>query len=346
LEDEKQKIPEELLLEKLTTPEEMSGFLNLVLESLRRLLEKRVFSYGKSVEEIEEEYRTLSSNIYGFVKEWSETGTNKKIPKTDFYNAYTQYCEWKKKFPETKNMLGRELPRIAAVDGKIQPKVDGKQVEAWGGISLNEKFFSFIERDNENKGDKGNNGYFSYSKINQIKKYKSLWEKNKKNYHYCHYDPYKIEEITPELLNNDFEFLGKGVCEGCEEEKTALWSATIGDSEGDYCIDCVRNAIEQEREEREEEAKKQEETTNPKEEELVKPQPPLKSIIKSVVTDALRRDELGISKTELQSTVETAYQFSAEEVKSALGEMLLDGELIFSSPDFIKLTNTEVASNE
>ena len=255
LEYEKKKIAEELLLEKLTTSEEMSGFLNLALKSLRQLLEKRVFSYDKTTEEIEEEYRIRSSNIYGFVKEWCETGSDKKIPKTDFYNAYTLYCEWKKKYPETKNMLGRELPRIVTVDGKIQPKIDGKQVEAWGGISLNEKFFAFVEKNN---GDKGDNGYFSYSKINQIK---LIWEKKGKKYPYSHYDLYEIEDITPELLNNDFEKLGTGVCEGCEKQKTDLWSVEIGDTTGGYCISCIRNAIEQARENKEgvaEEAEKQE----------------------------------------------------------------------------------------
>ena len=256
LEYEKKKEAEELLLEKLTTPEEMSGFLNLALKSLRRLLEKRVFSYGKTTEEIEQEYRTLSSNIFGFVKEWCETGTDKKIPKTDFYNAYTLYCEWKKKYPETKNMLGRELPRIVTVDGKIQPKIAGKQVEAWGGVSLNEKFFAYIEN---NKGDNGNNGYFSFSKINQIKNFnKPHGGRKEKKCHYCHYDHYEIEQITPNLLNNDFEKLGKGVCEGCGKKKTDLWSAPIGDTEGGYCIGCIRDAIEQEREKKEGEAEKPE----------------------------------------------------------------------------------------
>ena len=178
LENEKQRITEELLLEKLTSPEEMSGFLNLALERLKTLLEKRRFSYDKTTEEIEEEYRMLSSNIYGFVKEWCETGHNKFIPKNDLYNAYTLYCEWKKKFPETKNMLGRELPRIVTVE-KIQPKKDGKQVEAWGGISLNENCIAFIENNN---GDNGNKGDFYLSGINQKKeKNKQLEEDKEKN---------------------------------------------------------------------------------------------------------------------------------------------------------------------
>ena len=252
---EKKKIPEELLLEKLTSPEEMSGLLNLALDSLRRLLKKRVFSYDKSAEKIEEEYRTLSSNIFGFVKEWCETGSDKKIPKTDFYNAYTLYCEWKKVYPETKNMLGRELPRIVTVDGKIQPKIDGKQVEAWGGISLNEKFFAFVENNNCDKGD---NGYFSFSKINQIKLKNSIWEKKGKKHPYDHYDPYEIEQITPELLNNDFENLGSGECEGCHEQKGDLWSVKTGNKEAGFCIDCIKDAIEQEREKKEKEAEEAE----------------------------------------------------------------------------------------
>jgi putative DNA primase/helicase len=85
---EKKRIPEELLFEKLTTPEEMSGLLNLGLDRLKRLLEKREFSYDKSTEEIEEEYRMLSSNMYGFVKEWCITGVDEVTPKSEVYNAY------------------------------------------------------------------------------------------------------------------------------------------------------------------------------------------------------------------------------------------------------------------
>ena len=258
LEYEKKKVAEELLLEKLTTPEEMSGFLNWALKRLKRLLEKRVFSYDKSTEEIEEEYRTLSSNIYGFVKEWCVTGSDKRISKTDLYNAYTLYCDWKKKYPETKNMLGRELPRIVAVE-KIQPKIEGKQVEAWGGISLNEKFVAFIENNN---GDNGNNGYFSYSKINQLKNSNiTTWKKKGEKKPYSPYPHYENEQITPELLNNDFENLGSGECEGCHEQKGSLWSVKIGNKEAGFCIDCIKDTIEQEREKKEgdaEEAEKQE----------------------------------------------------------------------------------------
>lgn len=286
---EKKKIPEELLLQKLTTPEEMSGLLNVALDSLKRLLERREFSYDKSTEEIEEEYRRLASNIYGFAKEWCIEGVDEEIPKSELYNAYKLYCDWKKKLPDSKNMFGRELPRIATING-TRPKIEGKQVEAWRGIGLNDKFYSFI-------ANSGNSSDFSYSETKQ-KNINSIWGENKENtlyYNYCHYE---IGEITPELLNEDFEKLGESVCEGCEKQKTDLWSVKIGDTKGGYCISCIRNAIEQAREKKEGEAEEAEKQEKVGKKQKPKPKAPSEEKIKSDIESAKRSlEESGLRES-------------------------------------------------
>lgn len=322
---EKQKVAEELLLETLTTPEEMSGFLNLALSGLKVLLENRVFSYNKSTDEIEEEYRTRSSNIYGFVKEWCVTGAGMKILKSDLFAAYSLYCEWNKKYPESIILLGKELPKILpGIDGKIKPKVDNRQQEAWGGVSLNENFMSFIENDSSNSG---HSGTFSSSKINQIKNWNSIWSKKEKNHHYDTYANYEIRDITPKLLNEHEEFLGKSVCEGCGKENTDLWSVKTDNKKVGFCLECVKDAIEQERERR-------------KVEEIgleTAPSLNLHTLIKNAIISTTEEDERGAVKPALINRVAKEFLYVADDVSRAVEKMLDAGELTNPTEDFIKV---------
>lgn len=89
---EKKEIDEDLI-NKLTTEEEISGFINLILEGLKRLLENRKFSYDVGVDEIERIYLMNSDNVRIFEEEClrdcsgNEEATDKKL-------VYAFYCTW------------------------------------------------------------------------------------------------------------------------------------------------------------------------------------------------------------------------------------------------------------
>lgn len=322
---EKQKVAEELLIEKLITPEEMSGFLNIVLSGLKTLLENRVFSYSKTTDEIEEEYRTRSSNIYGFIKEWCVTGSEMKILKADLFAAYSLYCNWNNKFPESIILLGKELPKIEpSVDGKIKPQVDNKQQEAWGGISLNENFMSFIENNSSNSGY---SGYFSYSKTEQIKSWNSILKEKGKNRHYNTYNNYEIEDITPQLLSEHEEVYGKGVCEGCGKENKDLWCAKINNKEVGICIECIKNAIEEEREKR-----KFEKTGL-----VPAPSLDLDTLIKNAIISTTEEDKRGAVKPVLINRVAKEFLYFTDDVSRAVEKMLEAGELVNPTEEYLKV---------
>jgi len=57
------------LITKLQTPEELSGFLNLVLDGLKRLRENGKFSNEKSIEATQREYELNSNPIAAFMEE-------------------------------------------------------------------------------------------------------------------------------------------------------------------------------------------------------------------------------------------------------------------------------------
>ena len=133
--NEKQKIDEELLIERLTHSEEMSGFLNLALKGLKRLINNRQFSYNKTSNEIEDKYKRLSNLVYGFVKDWCESNSESQISKADLYNFYVGYSKLKKQPAFEIKKFGKEIMKIVSLI-ETHPLEEDKQVEAWKGIKI------------------------------------------------------------------------------------------------------------------------------------------------------------------------------------------------------------------
>lgn len=106
------------LLAEITTPEELSGFFNWAIEGLRRLLAKGDFSYSKSVEDVADEYKTLSDPIYAYVNEKLMCKTNEGLLKDDVYEDYNGWCKTKQLPINPKNTftseLAKHLPELRA----------------------------------------------------------------------------------------------------------------------------------------------------------------------------------------------------------------------------------------
>jgi len=99
------------ILEKLTTPEELSGLLNWALEGLHRLLKNGDFTYGKTVAEVQEQYEELSDPLYAYVKEYLEVSHGEAIAKDELYEHYVKWCKERKLPVTAKNMLTKELSK-------------------------------------------------------------------------------------------------------------------------------------------------------------------------------------------------------------------------------------------
>lgn len=83
------------LLQKLTTPEELSGFLNLAISGLKRLLKHQKFSYDKDVDDIAEEYQRRSvpaMAVTEFVTAATLKNTSEAVLKDDIWMAYRGWC--------------------------------------------------------------------------------------------------------------------------------------------------------------------------------------------------------------------------------------------------------------
>jgi len=126
------------IIEKISTEKEMSGLFNYAVAGLKHLLKNGDFSYGKSVEEIREHYKTLSDPVYAYSKSFLKCEQGKHILKDKLRAHHIKWCK-KHKLPVTPpNMLtqrlNQHLPDMRA--GKIGPR--GKQKPAYTNITWNE----------------------------------------------------------------------------------------------------------------------------------------------------------------------------------------------------------------
>lgn len=88
------KLKDPEIIAKITTPKEMSGFLNWSLEGLARLLKNKKFTKDMKTSEIKMKWITASSTFARFwFDEIDMTGNiNDQVRLDDLYNAYEEFC--------------------------------------------------------------------------------------------------------------------------------------------------------------------------------------------------------------------------------------------------------------
>jgi putative DNA primase/helicase len=117
------------LLQKLTAPEEMSGFLNWALEGLERLRSNGWnFSNSKSTEEVREEYVRKSSPIKAFLMDCTLDDSAGKAIKQTLFQAFAQYCRTKKLPIVSQDTFFKRLPEFKKLEA-FRPDiyVDGQR---------------------------------------------------------------------------------------------------------------------------------------------------------------------------------------------------------------------------
>lgn len=151
------------IMAKLTTEQELSGLLNLVLAGLQRLLEKGEFGYNKTAEEIKKDYIRKSSPIGAFVMDCIEKDPDAFIVKKELYNVFAQYCREKKLPVVTQTTFFKNLPQqIPVIDQR--PDIEGKRLYTFKGLryslasslsSVSRVFYILIQRKDDFEGKEG-----------------------------------------------------------------------------------------------------------------------------------------------------------------------------------------------
>jgi P4 family phage/plasmid primase-like protien len=127
------------LLKKLTTPEELSGFLNFAIEGLKRLLERQDFSNTPEIEKVRDTYIRMSDSVAAFIMDCIENSPDFFEEKKKLFTSYCDYCRENKCPIVSENTFYKEIPKQVRIED-YRPLLDmeGKKirVSCWKGIKF------------------------------------------------------------------------------------------------------------------------------------------------------------------------------------------------------------------
>lgn len=86
------KIKDVQIIDKITTPEEMSGLLNMALLGIKRLLDNKKFSYTIGTAEVKNKWIRKADSFMAYCMDMLEEDYESKIIKKDLRKKYKDYC--------------------------------------------------------------------------------------------------------------------------------------------------------------------------------------------------------------------------------------------------------------
>lgn len=123
------------LLTRISTPEELSGLLNLALSSLKELLKRGDFSLSKSTEEMRDEYMRLSDSVGAFCLDLIEVAPDEHVKKEKLYVEYAAYCRERNYIVVSKDRFFKRLHDHVRIE-EFRPTIEGKRVQCFKGIRV------------------------------------------------------------------------------------------------------------------------------------------------------------------------------------------------------------------
>jgi putative DNA primase/helicase len=103
------KLRDEGIIEKITSPEEMSGLLNQALMGLNRLLNQKGFSYTLGTDEVKSKWIRKSNSFMAFCYDFIESESDGNVRKKDLRKKYAEYCKLHKIAPRSDVVIKRVL---------------------------------------------------------------------------------------------------------------------------------------------------------------------------------------------------------------------------------------------
>ncbi len=125
---------------KTTTDDELSGFLNLVLNNLFEMVANKSFNARSSADENRQIWERMmdGSSVTNFLNSSRVKRCQGWVDKKKFYQAYVAWCGNNDEIPVSESKVGREM-RNRHNFTDYYPKsttAAGRQVHAWKGISI------------------------------------------------------------------------------------------------------------------------------------------------------------------------------------------------------------------
>jgi putative DNA primase/helicase len=125
------------LIEKLTTPNELSGIFNWAIEGLDRLFKNKCFSNSKTIEQVRELYLCASNPLKTWVDENVEETFEGEIDADEGYRQFLLWCREKNIPPISKVAFGMSFSQFAPM-ASSQYTFDkiGQRHKIWRNVTL------------------------------------------------------------------------------------------------------------------------------------------------------------------------------------------------------------------
>jgi len=98
------------LIDELTTEEELSGLLQILLKRLPRVLKSGI-SYTKSIENLQQ-YQLRINSVKFFADNYLEEAPESKVKKEIVYNKYKEFCYSNKIPPKSEYKFSQEVLKM------------------------------------------------------------------------------------------------------------------------------------------------------------------------------------------------------------------------------------------
>ena len=124
------------LIHKLTTDEELSGLLRIVLRRLPTVLKEGISTASSSIDENYEKYILSSNSVRAFGEAALEQNSDNAPSKSEVYASYKTFCKSKKLSTESEQSFNRKLKKeFGLKDMQIRDE-KGNRAYHWVGINI------------------------------------------------------------------------------------------------------------------------------------------------------------------------------------------------------------------
>lgn len=137
------KIKDPQIIDKITTPEEMSGFLNMALVGLKRLLQNKKFSYTSGTSEVKNKWIRKADSFMAFCMDCVEEDYESKITKKELRRKYKEYCSLHKVSGGSDKAIKATLQEMfgcsddyCSINGMMEYVWTGIKFKTFGGFQI------------------------------------------------------------------------------------------------------------------------------------------------------------------------------------------------------------------
>jgi len=144
------KIKNPDIIDEITTPEEMSGFLNLALLGLFRLFNDKKFSYTIGTIEVKNKWIRMADSYMAFCMDCLEEDYDSKITKKQMRKEYKKYCNLHKVNGVSDRAIKATLQEMFGVSEEYTKNHQFSESQEWHWTGVKFK---------ENEGYEGKEGF-------------------------------------------------------------------------------------------------------------------------------------------------------------------------------------------